>query len=235
MNGESQKLAVRERYDRTVNEYDRIRFGRLGGKYFDALEKSYVLRFLEPGKVLHVGTATGRFARLLPARGYGYVGIEISQLMARASRQSGNSDPEIVNGDGEVLPFVSGYFDNVLSVRSFHFLPNPRSFLLEAKRVLKPSGRVVVSFETFVAARPMMEGLRILPKPLPARATYRVQEVRKMFQQAGLDVVWSGKVTNLPLIVFFRSSGLPAKLIRRLHPYLPTILGTVGLVVGRPG
>src|SRR5712691_3770658 len=138
---QTRKSAVRKKYDETVHEYEQLRFGTTGGKFFDRLEKAYVLRFLTGHLVLQVGTATGRFTQLLPDVGFHYVGIEISGPMAKTSHDRTHGlDREVIIGDGECLPFQAGSFDNVLCVRSFHFLPNPRIFLEEAVRVLRNSG-----------------------------------------------------------------------------------------------
>ena len=230
---ENQKNTVRRVYNGSVNQYDRLRFGTYGGKLFDVWEKQYVLRFISGTKILHIGTATGRFAQLLPSLGYEYFGIEISERMAQAAKTRGNGgNCEVVLGDGEILPFKSGSFDCVLSVRSFHFLPDPMAFLTEARRVLREHGQVIASFEVFHPGRSIVEGLGIFPKPSPPRFNYRIEEVRFLFNRAGLNVLWSGRVTKLPLMAYFRANGLPSGLLKRIHPALPYHFGTVGLVAG---
>ena len=58
-------------------------------------------------------------------------------------------------GDAERLPFRSRQFDVVLSSSSFHFWPNPSLALGELRRVLRKSGRLVVTdwCDDFIACR----------------------------------------------------------------------------------
>jgi len=229
-----QKLLVKEQYDSTVEVYDDIRFGSLGGKYFDKVEKSYVTRFLKGIKVLHIGTATGRFTELLTMKNYHYVGIEISKEMTKTSRKRiHNSKSEVVHADGENLPIIGSLFDNVLCVRSFQFLPDPKRFLSEAYRVLEGDGRVIVSFEMFLSIRPLLEKLSLLPLSPPPRTYCRIIDVVALVRRAGFEILWFGKVTRLPLLIYWRSPRFMSKILTVIHDYLPFWFGTVGLVVGR--
>jgi 2-polyprenyl-3-methyl-5-hydroxy-6-metoxy-1,4-benzoquinol methylase len=121
-----QKKQVRERYNYEVKRYEASRFGSPRGRFFDFIEKNYASQFLIPGSVLHVGTAKGRFVSYLSNLGFHYTGVEISDLMAEAtktriSRESVVAD--IIQADGENPPIRLSSFDNVLSVRSFHSPP----------------------------------------------------------------------------------------------------------------
>lgn len=49
--------------------------------------------------------------------------------------------------DAEDLPFSDNTIDSILIVASLHHLPNPDKFFVEASRVLKPGGLLVVGFE----------------------------------------------------------------------------------------
>ncbi|MCC3511782.1 MAG: methyltransferase domain-containing protein [Microcoleus sp. PH2017_17_BER_D_A] len=56
--------------------------------------------------------------------------------------------PEFVElklGSADNLPFPSNYFDLVVSTSAFHFFRDPFQALQEAKRVLKPNGRLVIT------------------------------------------------------------------------------------------
>ncbi len=230
-----QKKKVRERYNYEVKRYEASRFGSPGGRFFDLLEKNYASQFLIPGSVLHVGTATGRFVSYLSKLGFQYTGLEISDLMVEATktRISGESAlADIIQADGENPPIRPSSFDNVLSVRSFHFLPQPEKFLKSAYEVLRPRGRVIASFELHTRLRHPAQFLRVLPEPLPSRNFYKIPDVARMFRNAGFRVIWAGKPTKLPLLGYWRLKGPLVPLLRKTHDRLPNILGTVGLVVG---
>ena len=63
---------------------------------------------------------------------------------ARASRERGKVR-FLVHDLHEQLPFADGVFDRVVSGLVLEHLSNPDAFFAEARRVLKPGGRAVVS------------------------------------------------------------------------------------------
>jgi len=91
----------------------------------------------EGGRGLEVGVGTGRFAQPLGIK----IGIDPSEKMLEIARKRGI---EGIVGRGEDLPFKDGEFDFVLLAFTLCFVDNPLKVLEEAKRVLKPGGRVIV-------------------------------------------------------------------------------------------
>jgi SAM-dependent methyltransferase len=53
---------------------------------------------------------------------------------------------ETVDGVAENLPFADGSFDHALVVTTICFVDSPAQMLAEARRVLKPGGRLVIGF-----------------------------------------------------------------------------------------
>jgi len=148
------KKNVIDNYNREGKNYDNIRYGRTkGGRFFSEIELRKTLAMVKGDKVLHVGTATGRVSTYLVSSGFDYVGLELSKVMVRITRERLKGAGDVVQADAEHLPFKPSVFDDVVSVRSFHFLPHPEIFLNEANRVLKRTGRVTVSFEKNVPGR----------------------------------------------------------------------------------
>ena len=118
-----------EEYD---NWYEKNRF-----VYLSELE---ALKNIVPeGKGLEVGVGTGRFAKPL---GIEY-GIDLSSKMAYFAKKRG---VETIVAKGESLPFKSGIFDFVLIVVTICYFDEPVKALLEAKRVLKEGGKVILGF-----------------------------------------------------------------------------------------
>jgi SAM-dependent methyltransferase len=133
---------------------------------------------------------------------------------------------------GRILPLGRRVFDSVLCLRSYHFLPQPELFLRNAFNVLKPRGRIIVSFELRSRLRNPAHLLRILPDPLPRRNFYTVSDVARDLRKCGFHFTWVGKATKLPLLGYWRMPAPMVPLLRSLHGRLPYTLGTVGLIVG---
>ena len=225
-----QKRDVIKNYDREGRNYDNIRYGRTrGGRFFSEIELLNTLRLVRRGTVLHIGTATGRVSQYLISHGSDYVGLELSHVMARITKEKLNGSGMVVRGDAEHLPFREEMFDNVVCVRSFHFLPDPIRFLMEARRVARRKGRVIVSFEKNVPTRHLLERLKILPKPLLRRSYYLISQVVQMTEQTGFASISAGNVTKLPLLLYWRTN--QDKVLRSIHPKIPGWLGTIGIVV----
>ena len=86
---------------------------------------------------LEVGVGTGRFAEPL---GIG-IGVEPAKAMAEMARKRGI---DVHEARAEALPFQNESFDFVLMVTIICFLENPMQALVEAKRVLKPGGVIII-------------------------------------------------------------------------------------------
>jgi ubiquinone/menaquinone biosynthesis C-methylase UbiE len=97
-------------------------------------------------RLLDLGAGSGRFGWPFVAAGDDYVGVDLSAGMLRifAGRDLGGRRPTLVQADGGALPFPVGSFDAVLLIAVFGDLPNWRSLVDEACRVLRPGGAVVL-------------------------------------------------------------------------------------------
>lgn len=91
------------------------------------------------GAGLEIGVGTGRFAAPLGVR----VGLDPSGPMLARARRRGVS---CVRGAAEALPFDGACFDYILLVTVICFVDDAGRMLREARRVLKPGGRVVIGF-----------------------------------------------------------------------------------------
>ncbi|OKJ39171.1 MULTISPECIES: class I SAM-dependent methyltransferase [unclassified Streptomyces] len=107
---------------------------------------------LGPGqRALDVGCGTGRPAvRLAQASGGHVLGItasgaQVEQALDRAARAGVADRTEFLQADAMNLPFEDASFDAVWAIESFaHFADRPRA-LHEARRVLRPGGRLVLA------------------------------------------------------------------------------------------
>lgn len=65
----------------------------------------------------------------------------------------------LIKGYGEFLPFPNGYFDVVTSVFVIEHIKNPLPYLKEIKRVLKPTGKFIISMDNrfyYILLRPII-------------------------------------------------------------------------------
>jgi len=100
------------------------------------------------GRLLDVGTGTGRIAELFAADAAHIVAFDKSPDMlriARARLQHLPSDAvELVQGDFAQLPFAARSFDTVLLHQVLHYAQAPEAVLAGAARVTAPGGRVAI-------------------------------------------------------------------------------------------
>lgn len=100
------------------------------------------------GRVLDIGTGTGRMAELFAERADRIVALDKSLAMLRVARAKLQHLPagqvELVQGDFVNLPFAPAAFDTVLFHQVLHFAPDPAVALGEAARVTRAGGRIAI-------------------------------------------------------------------------------------------
>ena len=100
------------------------------------------------GRLLDIGTGTGRMAELFAERAERIVALDKSLAMLRVARAKLQHLPaervELVQGDFGSLPFAAASFDTVLFHQVLHFAQAPATVLAEAGRVTRPDGRVAI-------------------------------------------------------------------------------------------
>ena len=98
------------------------------------------------GRVLEVGIGTARNAEHYPA-GARVTGIDLSGAMLGRARQrvarSGVMDG-LVQGDAQRLPYPDAAFDTVTATCVFCSVADPVAGLREVRRVVKPTGQVLL-------------------------------------------------------------------------------------------
>ena len=89
------------------------------------------------------GLRDGLLAPLADDRQMHLASLDVShQMLARARTQA--SQAELVQGRAEHLPWGNALFDRVFCINAFHHFRDKLAFLAEARRVLRPNGRVLV-------------------------------------------------------------------------------------------
>jgi len=112
----------------------------------DALAKALSVAPL--GRVLDIGTGTGRMAELFAETADHVVALDKSPAMLRVARarlQKLDSERiDMVQGDFTSLPLAEAQVDTVLFHQVLHFAHDPAAALREAARVTRPGGRIAI-------------------------------------------------------------------------------------------
>ena len=89
------------------------------------------------GEGIEIGVGTGRFSIPFGIK----VAVEPARAMAEIARKRGIS---VYESKAENLPFQDNSFDFALMVTTLCFLENSLQALQEAKRILRPSGKLII-------------------------------------------------------------------------------------------
>ncbi len=100
------------------------------------------------GRLIDVGTGTGRMIELFAPEAEHALGVDRSPEMLRLARvklaQAGLS-AELRQGDMYALPLVSGAADTVILHQVLHYAHNPAAAVAETARLLGPGGRLLIA------------------------------------------------------------------------------------------
>jgi DNA-binding transcriptional ArsR family regulator/precorrin-6B methylase 2 len=144
-------LALRKRQDKTRAFFDDMA-GRLGREYvpgrsWKAIAET-LLELLPPMVIADLGAGEGAFSLLLARRGNRVVAVDSSEKMVELgtelAQREGAGTLEYRKGDMESVPIAEASVDLALFSQSLHHAIHPERAMAEARRILKPGGRVAV-------------------------------------------------------------------------------------------
>ncbi|NWF81103.1 MAG: class I SAM-dependent methyltransferase [Chloroflexi bacterium] len=190
------------------------------GQWADQVETEAIMRMLAlpaGAEILDLGVGTGRFALMAAQRGWRVTGIDSSAAMlavaqARCAAHAAQSI-DLVRGQAIALPFTAARFDAVLGLTALCFIPDLSAALREARRVLRPAGRLVLGelnrHSLWMSLR-RLEGM-FRPTIFRTARTHTITEWHALLREAGFTVQhWEG-LLHLPPI---NSAGV----LRSLEP-----------------
>ncbi len=163
--------------------------------------------------VLDVACGPGLLACVFAKVAKHATGIDMTPAMLEQARKT-QQEQALKNvsweqGDLYSLPFPDAQFSIVSSRFVFHHLQDPAAALKEMKRVCKAGGKIVVAdMAPQPAKAAALNAVELLRDPSHARAL-PVDELRGLFQQAGLEV---------PQIFSYRMEGELEDLMSRSFP-----------------
>ena len=144
------------------------------------------------GSLLLPGAGAGRYARAFARYrpGWRIVGGDLSRHAIVEATAAGGG-PEYVVFDAEHMPFSDRAFDAVVFLDLIEHLPNPRRFLSECRRVLKPNG--VLHFFSPLEAQPgtLYQALdNDRPIPIHAWKLKHVGHIQRYSAPQLLQMLW---------------------------------------------
>lgn len=140
-------------FDTFANDYDNWYETKLGN-FVDTVEKRLIedmAGFKTGEKVLDLGSGTGNYSIWLAKKGLYVTGVDKSTGMMNIAKKKALDDNlfiDWVEADAVQLPFPNESFDLVLSVTAIEFMDDIEVVLMEALRVLKTNGRLIIGVLT---------------------------------------------------------------------------------------
>jgi ubiquinone/menaquinone biosynthesis C-methylase UbiE len=163
---------------------------------------------LSSGRLLDIGTGTGRLLELLGQGrpGLALFGLDRSAGMLSVARQA-RAQLNLVRGAAETLPFPNESFDIVTTTLSFHHWSNQPEALSEVRRVLRPGGAFALA-DVSIDDLPRWGLARVVAPHVLAHGL-PLNERHRLLEGAGLQVVDEGRAFHghwIPLTVAERPS-----------------------------
>jgi|1186.fasta_scaffold10376_2 ubiquinone/menaquinone biosynthesis C-methylase UbiE len=148
------------RYDRQMSFYDRVLFA--GGREWACSQAK--------GDTLEIAVGTGRNFEHYPP-GVRLTGVELSDEMlaiARTHAAAVGLDIDLRQGDAQALELPDDSFDTVVITFALCTIPDDRAAVREARRVLRPGGRLILLEHVRSPVLPVRAAQRLL-QPLSLR------------------------------------------------------------------
>ena len=117
------------------------------------MHKGVLSEINNPGRILEIGFGSGSQLEMI-YRHYPeseLYGIEISEEMITMAEKTLEGKARLSLYDCCVMEFENGFFDMVITTDSCYFWSEPVNVLKEIKRILKPSGRLVLAYNSMYA------------------------------------------------------------------------------------
>jgi len=148
---EALRLALRKRQDKMRRYFDELagRFGReyVPGRSWRGITEA-LLKLLPPMVIADLGAGEGTISQLLAQRAQQVIAIDNSEKMvefgSELARKHGIANLEYRLGDLENVPIPDGAVDLAFLSQALHHARHPERAIAEARRILKPGGRIAI-------------------------------------------------------------------------------------------
>lgn len=159
------------------------------------------LKLSEEHLLLDAGCGAGLFTSMVIETGADAIGVDAAPGLLEIARRR-NPHTNFLEEDLEALPFTDNSFQVVTGFNSFQYAGNFEKAVIEAKRVLKPGGRLVIGIwdkpEMSDATHVLKSiGNLLPPPPAGAPGPFALSEDGKMesiFENIGLKPIYKTRV-----------------------------------------
>jgi ubiquinone/menaquinone biosynthesis C-methylase UbiE len=200
------------------------------------LVEHLVKRHLTAGsKLLEIGCGAGNLLMQAVVRDSFPVALDLSMqalTFVRSRFEEAVSGPDApcasacVQSIGELLPLPGNTFDCVILSEVIEHLPAPEVSILEAARVLRPGGRLLVTTPNYHSLWPVMEWMVDRSNKAPQMAgeqhisRFNPKALRRLLADCRLDVEYFGTIYNFsPFISLVSQPSAEKQLAREMdHP-----------------
>ncbi len=173
-------------FNRIAGRYDRHRYGVATRRVGRVVQQ--IVEELRPASLLDVGCGNGGFLALVRTENRRVAGADLSPEMIKCAKERLGDLADLRVADSEHLPWDANSFDCLTCNFSFHHYPNPAAVLLEMKRVLKPSGHLVISDPWFPGPLRWMANLAVRFSKLGDVRMYSLGELESLISATGLQI-----------------------------------------------
>lgn len=194
------------------------------GRYLFALD------FIDPDDtVLDIACGVGYGSYLLAKKAQKVIGIDISEdainyAKDRYSRKAGNI--EFYVGDATNIPIASSKIDVLVSFETIEHLENPDAFLIEARRVLREQGLLILSTPNkYVALKKNVKNPYHISELFIEEIINKLSslgfEIKNVYGQRPNKINVSGKEFITYFIMRIVSKLMPSYIKQKMHlPYI---------------
>lgn len=189
-------------HDRLQRDYwsdaDEPRFRWQTGNPILAAREAELAAFVRVGRgdrLLEIGCGEGANLHHLRASGARFFGVDFSRARAAFARRAVHA--ETVAADATALPFADGSFDAVLIRDLLHHVKDGRAVLAEARRVLRPGGRLTLVEPNRNSPLVLAQAAVIPAERGVLRST--AARLRALIESAGLAVTREAHAHPFPL------------------------------------
>jgi ArsR family transcriptional regulator len=148
---QSLRLVLRKRQDHMRRYFDELagKFGRqyVPGRSWKGIAEA-LIKLMPPMVIADLGAGEGTISQLMAQRAKRVIAIDNSEKMvefgSELARKHHIANLEYRLGDLEAVPIRTGTVDLAFLSQALHHASHPERAVAEARRILKPGGRIAV-------------------------------------------------------------------------------------------